>query len=68
MDSTRECPVCSAPFPASSGPGRPRIYCSTSCRKRAGHEVEAVQARQRRAERADWSYEDLLAWAEREYG
>jgi hypothetical protein len=60
---TRECPVCGTAFPASSGPGRPRVYCSDRCRKRAGHQVEAEQARRRRAERGEWSLDDLMAWA-----
>jgi hypothetical protein len=66
--STRECPVCGMPFPASTGRGRPRVYCNDRCRWRAGHEVEAEQARRVRAERAEWSTDDLIAWAEREFG
>ena len=29
--SQRTCPVCSDPVPESSGPGRPRIFCSRRC-------------------------------------
>ncbi len=62
--SDRQCAVCGAPFPASTGRGRPRIYCGDTCRWRAGHVAAAEQARQQAAERAEWSTDDLLAWAE----
>ena len=64
MSGTRECPVCGTTFPASTGRGRPRIYCGDVCRWKAGHEAAAEQARQQAAGRADWSYDDLLAWVE----
>jgi hypothetical protein len=54
--------VCGTPFPGSTGRGRPRIYCGDVCRWKAGHEAAAEQARQRGAERAEWSTEDLIAW------
>lgn len=34
MGETR-CPVDGAPVPQHGGPGRPRTYCSTRCRRRA---------------------------------
>ena len=48
------------PFNASTGRGRPRIYCGDVCRWKAGHEA----ARQRAAEQAHSTYDDLLAWAD----
>ena len=56
--------MCGTRFPASTGRGRPRIYRGDQCRWKAGHQVAAEQARQRAAERAGWSLEDLLAWAD----
>jgi len=64
MSDSRECPVCGTAFPASTGRGRPRIYCSDRCRWKAGHQAAAEQARQRRREWAGWSFDDLLAWAD----
>ena len=63
---TRECPVCGTAFPATTGRSRPRIYCGDVCRRKAYHATEAEQARQRRAESATWSYDDLLAWVDRQ--
>ena len=62
--NSRECPVCGTPFPASTGRGRPRIYCGGKCRWRAAHIVEAEQRRQRRAERAEWTLDDLMRWVD----
>ena len=64
VSNTRECRVCGTAFPASTGRGRPRIYCGDVCRWRAGHEAAAEQARQVAAERAEWTTDDLLAWME----
>ena len=41
------CPVCAAPIPAPTR-GRPRIYCSTACEKRAN---SRKQVEKRKAER-----------------
>jgi hypothetical protein len=49
--------------PRLDRPGRPRIYCGDQCRWKAGHQAAAERASQRNAEWADWSFDDLLAWA-----
>ena len=63
--STRECPVCGTAFPASTGRGQPRVYCGDACRGVNSHRAAAERARQRNAELAKWSIDDLLEWAER---
>ena len=55
--------MCGTAFPASTGRGRPRIYCGDVCQQKAGHQAAAQRARRRRAERAEWSLDDLMAWA-----
>jgi hypothetical protein len=37
------CRRCGAELPASSGPGRPRSYCSTGCRRAAEYEARRLQ-------------------------
>jgi len=66
VDSSRECPVCGESFPVSTGPGRPQVYCSTKCRWRAGHEADTRARHKLMAERNRESFEDLLAWVERQ--
>jgi hypothetical protein len=56
--------VCGTPFPGSTGRGRPRIYCGDVCRWKAGHEAAAERHAEQVAERADWPFDDLLAWAD----
>ena len=69
MSTTRHCPLCGTPFPASTGRGRPRVYCCDQCRWAAGHAVAREQARQRNAEWAAWSFDDLLTWvSSQEFG
>jgi hypothetical protein len=65
MDSTRECPVCGTTFPASTGRGQPRVYCGDACRGVNSHRAAAERGRRRNGELAQWSTDDLLAWAER---
>ena len=65
--NSRECPVCGESFPVSTGPGRPQVYCSTKCRWRAGHEADARARHKLMAERNRESFEDLLAWVERQH-
>lgn len=38
-------PTCRATFTASAGRGRPRLYCSDACRRRAQLEREAALVR-----------------------
>ncbi len=39
----RTCPRCGAPVEPRSGRGRPRVWCSDDCRKRASEERRAAQ-------------------------
>nr|WP_010904249.1 MULTISPECIES: hypothetical protein [Acidipropionibacterium]BAB17916.1 unnamed protein product [Acidipropionibacterium acidipropionici] len=43
----RACPHCGAPVEAHGGRGRPRVWCSDDCRKRASEERRAAQAEAR---------------------
>ena len=64
------CPVCGAGFAASTGPGRPRIYCGDACRHRARHTADTQAARrlareQEAEQSAQWaamSVGDLIGW------
>lgn len=51
------CPVCGVPNPRTIRPGRPRVYCSNSCRQRAyrhrrGHGIRLLRGDGQPAERA----------------
>jgi hypothetical protein len=49
------CPVCGTPVTSSAARGRPKIYCSTECRWRAGHLAARERAREQRHQRtAAW--------------
>ena len=63
--TTRECPVCGSSFPVTASRGQPRVYCGDPCRGVASHRAAAERARQRNAELAKWSVDDLIRWAER---
>lgn len=41
MTTTRTCPECGQGVPAKKGPGRPAVYCSSACRKKA-HQIRQV--------------------------
>ena len=47
----RTCQNCGDPIPPSGGPGRPRVYCSTGCRRswNYGRRRERVEAERRAA-------------------
>jgi hypothetical protein len=69
MSTSRQCPVCGAAFAASTGPGRPRVYCGDVCKWQAGHQdrdQERQRARERRrrqeAEWNGWTYAELMDW------
>jgi hypothetical protein len=61
--ATSRCPVCGSGFPASTGRGRPRIFCGNECRWASGHQAAAERRRQREAGWSAQTYEDLMAWA-----
>ena len=63
---TRECPVCGESFAVHPGPGRPQVYCTEKCRWKAGHQADTRARHKLMAEQNRQSYEDLLAWAERQ--
>jgi len=50
----RTCVVCGQSFQTTyRGPGRPRLFCSTACKKkRAAQQMQAVHKRRRTAQRA----------------
>ncbi len=39
---TDACPKCGAPIPDAGGPGRPKIFCSTGCRRLAEYEIRRL--------------------------
>ncbi len=39
----KTCRKCGRDLPASTGPGRPRSYCSTGCRRAAEYELRRLQ-------------------------
>jgi hypothetical protein len=41
----RVCPACGSVIAASTGRGRPRVYCSDACRWRHGHRAARQRAR-----------------------
>ena len=63
---SRQCPVCGESFPVSTGPGRPQVYCTERCRWKAGHEADARARHALMAQRNRESFEDLLAWLDRQ--
>ena len=44
-DSPRCCAICGANLPERSGAGRPRVYCSPSCRRTAEFEIRRLGLR-----------------------
>ena len=44
MTTEKTCRKCTAALPAAPGPGRPRRYCSSACRRTAAYELRRVQA------------------------
>jgi hypothetical protein len=58
----RQCPVCGSVIAAAPRRGRPKTYCSPTCRWRAGHVAARARARARAAESA--SIGDLPTWDE----
>ena len=58
----RQCATCGLVIAATPGRGRPKRYCSPSCRWRAGHVAARARARARAAESA--SIGDLPTWHE----
>ena len=39
------CPVCSSAVEATSGPGRPRVYCGDTCRRAAEFRIRRLAVR-----------------------
>ena len=56
----RPCRNCGAPIPAQpSGPGRPREFCSTHCRRSFHHEKERDRELAERAEATEQAWYKL---------
>ena len=57
------CPICGSEVAVSGSPGRPSVYCSTACRRRAElprrRHLRQVAAAERRVKRAEKLVEDL---------
>lgn len=47
------CPACSSVIAASTGRGRPRVYCTDACRWRHGHRAARQRARARAGDQLD---------------
>ncbi len=43
MSSSLMCRKCGGPVTAKAGPGRPRSYCSTGCRRAVEYELRRLQ-------------------------
>lgn len=56
-----QCRTCSLELPAGSGRGRPSVYCSAGCRRRAdsGRKREVVSATDRRIQSLAERIEEL---------
>jgi hypothetical protein len=48
--------------------GLQRVYCTDQCRWRAGHQAAAARRREREAGWSEQTFDDLITWAEREFG